>query len=55
MRGQLRAAAAQDGAVPGWSTLEVTGPTQVVGARGIFCYEWTAAVDAEGFHQELPP
>lgn len=34
--------------MPDWSTLGVAGPTQVMGARGIVWYEWTATVDAAG-------
>lgn len=49
LRGHLRAAATADGAVPEWSTLHVTGPTQVIGARGIFWYEWTATVESQQF------
>jgi hypothetical protein len=47
LRGDLRMAAARDGAVPDWSTLRVTGPNQVVGVRGVFWYEWTATVDSQ--------
>lgn len=50
LRGNLRVAAARDGAVPDWSTLHVTGPTEVVGARGFVWYEWAATVDS----QEIP-
>lgn len=47
LRGQLRIAAMNDGAAPDWSTLRVTGPTEVVGARGIVWYEWSASVDSQ--------
>lgn len=47
LRGQLRAAAMNDGAAPDWSTLLVSGPTEVIGARGIRWYEWAATVDSQ--------
>ena len=46
--GNLRVASARDDAAPDWSTIRVTGPTEVIDARGIVWYEWTAAVDAHG-------
>lgn len=45
LRSELRVAAARDGATPDWSTIRVTGPTEVVGARGRVWYEWAATVD----------
>lgn len=50
LRGHLRMAAANDGATPNWSTLRITGPTEVTGANGVICYHWTATVDT----QDLP-
>jgi hypothetical protein len=47
LRGHLRMAAAGDGAVPDWSTLRVTGPIEIVGARGIVWFEWRATVDVQ--------
>lgn len=47
LRGNLRVTAARDGALPDWSTLRVTGPTEVIGARGIVWWEWTATVDTQ--------
>lgn len=46
LRGQLRITAMNNGAAPDWSTLRVTGPTEVIGARGIVWYEWAATVDS---------
>lgn len=46
LRGQLRVAAMNDGTTPDWSTLLITGPTEVIGARGIRWYEWAATVDS---------
>lgn len=45
LRDDLRVAAQRDGAVPDWSTLRITGPTDVVGAHGRLYYEWVATVE----------
>lgn len=45
LRGDLRMAAARDGTAPDWSTLRITGPTEVIGAQGRVWYEWAATVD----------
>lgn len=47
LRGRLRMMAAENGAVPDWSTLLVTGPTERAGLHGVVWYEWRATVDAQ--------
>ena len=42
LRGRLRLLAADDGVMPDWSTLQVTGPTMSLDARG---RTWAAAAD----------
>ena len=44
LRGRLQLMAADDGAVPDWSTLTVTGPTTSLDARGRTWFESTATV-----------
>jgi hypothetical protein len=48
LRGELREQAAAHWQVPDWSTLEVTGPTEVVGASGPTWYRW-ATVTAKAY------
>jgi hypothetical protein len=45
LRGCLGTVAARDGAVPDWSTLRITGPTEVVDPCGRVSYEWVASVE----------
>ncbi|WP_139220542.1 hypothetical protein [Trujillonella endophytica] len=47
LRGDLREQAARHWQVPDWTTLDVTGPTEVVGASGRTWYRWKATVDAK--------
>ena len=47
LRGELGEQAAASGQMPDWSTLEVTGPTEVVGASGRTWYRWAATVTAK--------
>ena len=47
LREELREQAAAHWQVPDWSTLEVTGPTEVVGASGRTWYRWAATVTAK--------
>ncbi|WP_369251858.1 hypothetical protein [Geodermatophilus amargosae] len=44
LRGQLREILATQDKVADWSTLEVIGPTEVVGASGRVWYRWAATV-----------
>ncbi len=48
LRGQLRLMALAAAATPDWSTLSVTGPTEVLGARSRTWFEWTATVEVAG-------
>ena len=45
LRGRLRLMAADDGVMPDWSTLTVTGPTTSLDGRGRTWFEWTGTVD----------
>jgi hypothetical protein len=47
LRTELREQAAAHWQVADWSTLEVTGPVEVIGASGRTWYRWTATVEAE--------
>jgi hypothetical protein len=48
LRGQLRLMALAAAATPEWSTLTVTGPTEMLGDRGRTWFEWTATVEVAG-------
>ena len=45
---QLRVMAVAAGATPDWTTLAVTGPTEVAGAQDRARFEWTASVTVHG-------
>jgi hypothetical protein len=47
LRARLRAQAEVEQVVVDWDTLRVTGPVEVVGARGRVWYEWTATARAK--------
>ena len=47
LREELREQAAAHWQMPDWSTLEVTGPTGVVGTSGRTWYRWAATVTAK--------
>jgi hypothetical protein len=47
LRGELQEQAAAHWQVPDWSTLELMGPTEVVGASGRTWYRWVATVTAK--------
>ncbi len=46
LRGRLRLMAVDDGVLPDWSTLTVTGPTTSLDGLGRTRFEWTASVEA---------
>lgn len=48
LRGHLATLAAEAGATPDWSSLQISAPVEVIGARGAVWYEWTATVAAQG-------
>jgi hypothetical protein len=45
LRGRLRLIAADDGVIPDWSTLRVTGPETSLDGRGRTWFEWTTVVE----------
>jgi hypothetical protein len=48
LEGRLRIMAMAAGGTPDWTTLAVTGPTEVDGAPEQARFEWTASVAARG-------
>lgn len=54
---QLRIMTTAAGATPDWTTLTVTGPTEVAGAQERARFEWTASVAARGVVSilDVPP
>jgi hypothetical protein len=46
LRADLREQAAAHWQAADWSTLEITGPVEVVGASGRTWYRWSATVEA---------
>ena len=53
LRSQLRTMAVAAGASPDWTTLAVTGPTEVGGAQERACFEWTARVAVHGVSADV--
>jgi hypothetical protein len=48
LRGQLTIMAVAADAIPDWTTLHVTGPTEMAGAEDRTRFEWTASVAIPG-------
>jgi hypothetical protein len=48
LAGQLRIMALAAGATPDWTTLAVTGPTEMAGVQDRARFEWTASVAVRG-------
>lgn len=48
LRGQLRIMAVAAGATLDWTTMTVTGPTEMAGAGDRTRFEWTASVAGQG-------